>query len=161
MGLEKKEVLDDACSNPSDSSSPVTELPKRPKYIPIHFPLPPSIQEAILIPAPTTSNGETAFNLDVEPEPRFSPSAPRNIENRQQYDPKYNLPPLNVLPTDFIRKVKSRRKKDGRREKDDAVPMGLTRWGATIMANPLWKRVAKATKCLNTREWGVRSSVIS
>jgi len=160
MNLELKEIQDDARSNPSDSGAPVTELPKPIKYTPIHFPLPPSIQEAILIPIPTTNNRETAFNLDFAPEPLLPPSIPSNIENRQQYDPKYNLPPLNVLPADFIRKVKPRRKKDGKREKDDAIPMGLTRWGATIMANPLWKRVAKATKCLNTREWGVRDSLM-
>jgi chromatin modification-related protein VID21 len=154
--LEKKEVQSGTRSNPSESGTPITYVPKPPKYTPIHFPLPPSIQEAILIPAPISNDEETVFNLDFEPELIISSPVPTNIENRQRYDLKYTLPPLSVLPTDFTRKVKPRRKKDGKREKDDAVPMGLTRWGATIMANPLWKRVAKATKCLNTREWGVR-----
>jgi len=155
-GLEKMDIQSHIRSNPGEPGAPVIEVLKPPKYIPMHFPLPPSIQEAILIPAPTTNDEEISFNLDFEPEPTVSSPVPTNIENRQQLDVKYTLPPLSVLPTDFIRKVKTRRKKDGKREKDDAVPMGLTRWGATIMANPLWKRVAKATKCLNTREWGVR-----
>lgn len=154
--LEKKEIQSDTRSNPGESSTPATHVPNPPKYTPIHFPLPPSIQEAILIPTPITNDEETVFNLDFEPELTLSSPLPTNIENHQRYDLKYTLPPLSVLPTDFTRKVKARRKKDGKREKDDAVPMGLTRWGATIMANPLWKRVAKATKCLNTREWGVR-----
>ena len=157
--LERKEIQSDIRSSTSEPGTPVTDVPKPPKYTPIHFPLPPSIQEAILIPAPTTNDEETAFNLDFEPELTLS-SVPTNIENRQRYDLKYTLPPLSVLPTDFTRRVKPRRKKDGKREKDDAVPMGLARWGATIMANPLWKRVAKATKCLNTREWGVRDDLI-
>jgi len=154
--LEKMEIQSRIRSNPGEPGTPVTEVLKPPKYVPMHFPLPPSIQEAILIPAPTTNDEEISFNLDFEPELTVSSPVPTNIENHQQYDLKYTLPPLSVLPTDFSRKVKPRRKKDGKREKDDAVPMGLTRWGATIMANPLWKRVAKATKCLNTREWGVR-----
>ncbi|KIM49253.1 hypothetical protein M413DRAFT_438426 [Hebeloma cylindrosporum] len=156
--VTKKEIQSDTVSNPHESGPPVAEVLKPPKYTPIHFPLPPTIQEAILIPAPTISEEETVFNLDFEPEIARSSPIPTIIENRQQYDLKYTLPPLGVLPPDFTRKVKPRRKKDGKREKDDAVPMGLTRWGATIMANPLWKRVAKATKCLNTREWGVAMS---
>ena len=156
---EKKEIQSDTGSSPGEPGIPVPDVPKPPKYTPIHFPLPPSIQEAILIPAPIANDEETAFNLDFEPELTLS-SVPTSIENRQRYDLKYTLPPLSVLPIDFTRKVKPRRKKDGKREKDDAVPMGLTRWGATIMANPLWKRVAKATKCLNTREWGVRDGLI-
>jgi chromatin modification-related protein VID21 len=157
--LERKEIQSDIRSNTGEPGTPVTDVLKPPKYTPIHFPLPPSIQEVILIPAPTTNDEETAFNLDFELELTLS-SVPTNVENRQRYDLKYTLPPLSVLPTDFTRKVKPRRKKDGKREKDDAVPMGLARWGATIMANPLWKRVAKATKCLNTREWGVRDGLI-
>lgn len=50
------------------------------------------------------------------------------------------------------KEVEVKKEKDG---KDDWVPWGLNRWNATIRTNPVYKRVAKATKCLSTRDWAV------
>ncbi len=81
----------------------------------------------------------------------------------KHFNPVYTLPLLSILPTDFTRKAKPiKRKKDkereGKRDRDDTVPMGLARWSATLMANPLWRKVSRAGKTLSTREWSVRSS---
>lgn len=82
-----------------------------------------------------------------------------------QFDPHYTLPPIKSLPVEFSRKGKpktKKREKEGRREKDkdkdkdEWTSLGLNRWGFTIAANPVYKRVAKASKCLMTRDWSVR-----
>jgi chromatin modification-related protein VID21 len=67
------------------------------------------------------------------------------------------------LPPEYLRKGKSAKQKKRDKERDKAdgrikdewTPMGLTKWGATIRANPVWKKVSRATKCLSTRDWGV------
>ena len=82
--------------------------------------------------------------------------------------PAYTLPPLKSLPPEFHRKkiTKAQRKKEREREKEkdgggsggareDWAPMGLNKWGASIRANPVYKKVGKATKCVTTREWNV------
>jgi chromatin modification-related protein VID21 len=84
-------------------------------------------------------------------------------DGNKHFNPVYTLPPLSILPADFTRKAKPiKRKKDkereGKRDRDDTVPMGLARWSATLMANPLWRKVSRAGKTLSTREWSVRSS---
>jgi chromatin modification-related protein VID21 len=59
---------------------------------------------------------------------------------------------------------KSLRKKDKEKDKvpearkdgtDDWMPLGINKWGVTIKANPLWKRVSRATKTMTTRDWNV------
>jgi chromatin modification-related protein VID21 len=82
---------------------------------------------------------------------------------------QYTLPPLKMLPLEYLRKskpTKSRKREkerersaypDGKKDRDDWTPMGLHRWAATIRANPTWKRVARASKCLDTRQWTVSS----
>ncbi|TFY77518.1 hypothetical protein EWM64_g6494 [Hericium alpestre] len=86
----------------------------------------------------------------------------------------YSLPPLKTLPAEFQRKgklAKQQRKRDkekekgenglargdgrGREARDDWTPMGINKWGAVMRANPLWRRMSRATKCLSTRDWGV------
>ncbi|KAJ3516720.1 hypothetical protein NLJ89_g941 [Agrocybe chaxingu] len=134
-------------------SAPTEEVPPRPpaKYIPIHIPLPPTIHKPIVIPAPQIAPEEPPFNLDVEPEQQVVQPPSPIATYRQQFDPQYPIPPLSVLPPEFTRKAKtSRRKrekerdKEGKKDKDEVLPMGLNRWGATVMANPLWKKVAMA-----------------
>jgi len=112
----------------------------------------------------------------VEADP--SPAAESSITQRNEFERNYyySLPPLKSLPAEFQRKgkvLKQQRKRekerdkgeklsDGRKDgKDDWVPLGANRWGAIIRANPLWKRVSRASKCLSTREWGVRMLYIS
>lgn len=78
---------------------------------------------------------------------------------------QYTLPPLEVLPAEFQRKAKSSRQKKREKEKEkekgegkghqEWAPMGINKWGAVLRANPVHKRVSKATKCLSTHDWNV------
>ncbi|KAJ3728687.1 hypothetical protein C8R42DRAFT_654457 [Lentinula raphanica] len=123
----------------------------------------------VFIPIPSTSfhGSDGAFNfstvsLDPPPSPPVSPA-----QMRHQLNFHYTLPPLDTLPADFRtknkkvkqkKKDKERDKGDGKKDreaKDDWVPWGLNRWNATIRTNPVYKRVARATKCLSTRDWTV------
>ncbi|KAG2158054.1 uncharacterized protein EDB93DRAFT_742537 [Suillus bovinus] len=138
-----------------------------------------SIQPSLLIPTPTSPVTDPAFSFDeAESEaPEETPSAastpveaPR-LQNQQQqqhhhhhhFNPAYSLPPIKSLPPEYSRKGKSAKQKKRDKERDKAdgkikdewIPMGLTKWGATIRANPVWKKVSRATKCLSTRDWGV------
>lgn len=70
----------------------------------------------------------------------------------------YNLPPLKALPMEYNRKGKVKQSK--KREKDKAdgksqewQPLGMAKWSAMLRANPVHKKVAKASKCLSTRDW--------
>ena len=121
-------------------------------------------RENIVIPIPLKPTGHVyhtdalAAPKSVEPSTGVSP-----IHYRQPYDPQYKLPPLSVLSPEFSRKTKTTKRKkgrerdksDGKKDRDEALPMGLNRWGATVLANPVWKKVSRATKCLSSREWGV------
>ncbi|KAH8106775.1 hypothetical protein BXZ70DRAFT_915067 [Cristinia sonorae] len=78
---------------------------------------------------------------------------------------QYTLPPLNILPVEFQRKAKvssrqsRRREKEKEKEKGDGkqewAPMGINKWGATVRANPVYKKINRATKCLSTRDWNI------
>ncbi|KAF7311528.1 hypothetical protein MKEN_01055100 [Mycena kentingensis (nom. inval.)] len=81
------------------------------------------------------------------------------------FHPNYTLPSLKVLPADFSRKSKpgkQQRKRDknanGAGPKDDWAPMGISRWGAMLRANPVHTKVSRAPKCLSTKDWGVAMS---
>jgi chromatin modification-related protein VID21 len=138
----------------------------------------PHRQMPIYIPAPSSPiPGLPEYNFEVEPETEPEPMASqRPVSPKQQrhhFNPIYNLPPLKALPVEFNRKLKStkgqrRREKereknergsergDSKREtKEDWVPMGINKWGATVRANPVYKKVSRATKCLSTRDWNV------
>ena len=121
-------------------------------------------REDTVIPIPLKQT-EHVYNFDAlappsskSLEPSISP-----VHYRQQYDPQYKLPPLSVLPAEFSRKTKTNKRKkererdksDGKKDRDEVLPMGVSRWGATVLANPVWKKVSRATKCLSSREWGV------
>ena len=119
-------------------------------------------REDIVIPIPSKQTGHE-YHIDTlaaseSLEPSNSP-----VYYRHQYDPQYKLPPLSVLPPEFVRKTKtSKRKKererdksDGKKDRDEVLPLGVNRWAATVHANPVWKKVSRATKCLSSREWGV------
>lgn len=135
-----------------------------------------SIQPSLLIPTPTSPVSDPAFSFDeAESEPpEETPSAastpveaPRHQHEQQHhhhhFNPAYSLPPIKSLPPEYLRKGKSAKQKKRDKERDKAdgrikdewTPMGLTKWGATIRANPVWKKVSRATKCLSTRDWGV------
>lgn len=124
----------------------------------------------IILPADFSVPSEPGFNLNgASPHPPTPPPPSSPVQPRHQFEREYVLPPLKVLPVEYNRKVRSaklqrkrekgREKNDGKRDKDntrdDWYPLGLNRWAATISANPVWKRVARTSKCLSTREWAV------
>ena len=123
---------------------------------------PPIIREDIVIPIPLNPTGEV-YHIDALAAPKSLEPPISPVHYRQQYDPQYKLPPLSVLPAEFSRKTKTTKRKkererdksDGKKDRDEVLPMSVSRWGATVLANPVWKRVSRATKCLSTREWGV------
>ncbi|KAI0372852.1 hypothetical protein BV20DRAFT_990169 [Pilatotrama ljubarskyi] len=78
-------------------------------------------------------------------------------------EPPYPLPPLSLLPIEFSRRGKSskrERKRDKDREKGDSKkdewqPMSLAKWSAVLRANPVHKKLSRATKYLSSRDWSV------
>ncbi|KIK63582.1 hypothetical protein GYMLUDRAFT_40630 [Collybiopsis luxurians FD-317 M1] len=123
----------------------------------------------VFIPIPSSSFHSLSDDFNFSSLSHELPSAPPQSPSqpRHQLDFRYSLPPLDTLPADFRpkgkkvkqkKKEKEREKTEGKREKegkDDWVPWGINRWNATIRTNPVYKRVAKSTKCLSTRDWGV------
>lgn len=133
-----------------------------------------SIQPSLLIPTPTSPVADPAFSFDEAESESLeeTPSAAstpvdalrhQNQHHHHHFNPAYTLPPIKSLPPEYARKGKSakQKKRDKDRDKTDGkikdewAPMGLIKWGATIRANPVWKKVSRATKCLSTRDWGV------
>ncbi|KIL69632.1 hypothetical protein M378DRAFT_690339 [Amanita muscaria Koide BX008] len=167
--------VDDAMDIESDSN--VKALPDsvppqrllRPQLAPIQYDFPIKTPRPIFIYAPEAPSEVHHYTFKLEPETTHlgdDESAPTpSTLLRSGPHPKYSLPPLKSLPAEYHRKSKSKqRKRDKERDKydskrdvnkDDWVPMGLNKWAATINTNPLWKRMARATKCISTRDWGV------
>lgn len=182
---ERMDVSTEEAREPSSdlvlpSSSPVHKItPRTIVYTTVDV---ASIQPSLLIPTPTSPVADPAFSFDEaeSEQPEETPSAastpvevPR-LQNQQQqqqqlpqhhhhFNPAYSLPLIKSLPPEYLRKGKSAKQKKRDKERDKAdgkmkdewTPMGLTKWGATIRANPVWKKVSRATKCLSTRDWGV------
>lgn len=129
----------------------------------IKIDLPPIIREDIIIPVPLNPTGDQVYHIDTLAAPKLLEAPVSPVHYRQQYDPQYKVPPLSVLPAEFSRKTRTAKRKkererdklDGKKDKDEVLPMGVNRWGAIVLANPVWKRVSRASKCLSTREWGV------
>lgn len=157
------------------SSSPVMEKQKSPLRTIVHTTVDvTTIQPSLLIPTPTSPAADPAFSFDeaeIEPHEEALPDADTSIDAQRHhhFNPAYTLPPLRSLPPEYLRKGKSvkQKKRDKERDKadgknkDEWTPMGLTKWGATVRANPVWKKVSRATKCLSTRDWGVCNIVLS
>nr|VWO98692.1 RNA pyrophosphohydrolase (EC ((Di)nucleoside polyphosphate hydrolase) [Ganoderma boninense] len=70
-------------------------------------------------------------------------------------DPQYPLPPLHMLPMEFVKKKSKRNKKGGDVKKEEWQPMGLNRWAAVLRANPVHTKLSRSTKCLSTRDWSI------
>lgn len=83
---------------------------------------------------------------------------------RRLYEPPtYALPPVSALPMEFHKKGKPKQSRKREKDKGDGknqewTPMGIAKWGAMIRANPVYKRVSRATKCLSSRDWDVSFS---
>lgn len=144
---------------------------------PISVDLPSRHSPKFIALPPSAIAGLPAFNFDPEPkgEQEISPVSQRLVPPKQargHFNKSYKLPPLKTLPVEFHRKTKAlkqQRKKEREREKsgkstdkdskgevkDEWTPMGINKWGATVRANPVYKKVGRATKCLSTRDWNV------
>jgi chromatin modification-related protein VID21 len=148
---------------PLPVSAPVLALP------PSAFILPPRPSTEVFIPAALAPIGESPhYSLDL------ATVEPRSLTTSEWLNPEfslnrnYTLPFAKSLPLDQQRRLKlgkSLRKKDKEKDKvpdsrkdgiDDWTPLGINKWGVTIKANPLWKRVSRATKTMGTRDWNVR-----
>ncbi len=114
-----------------------------------------------MAPTPSKVTGNPSEGTLKDPSQHANPNS-----QRHPFDPHYTLPPIKSLPAEFNRKSKvknKRREKEGKREKDkdkdkdrdEWTSLGLNRWGFTISANPVWRRVSRASKCLTTRDWSV------
>lgn len=116
-------------------------------------------------PPPVTGPLDFKFDLNASVVVAGPPTPTSPVHSRYKYDPKYTLPPLKSLPAEFQRRpTKVKRKRERERngssevrkgEKEEFVPIGFNKWGAIVRANPVWKRVARASKCLTTRDWVV------
>jgi chromatin modification-related protein VID21 len=142
--------------------APVLALP------PSAFILPPKPSTEVFIPATLAPVGESPqYSLDLVT------TEPRSLITSEWLNPEfslnrnYTLPSAKSLPLDQQRRLKlgkSLRKKEKEKDKgpesrkdatDDWMPLGINKWGVTIKANPLWKRVSRATKTMTTRDWNV------
>jgi chromatin modification-related protein VID21 len=156
------------------SSPPPPPPPAQPFFAPLALPpsafiLPPRPWTEVFIPAALAPIGESPqYSLDV------GTAEPRSLTTNEWLNPEfslnrnYTLPFAKTLPLDQQRRLKlgkSLRKKDKEKDKvpesrkdgiDDWTPLGLNKWGVSIRANPLWKRVSRATKTMSTRDWNVR-----
>jgi chromatin modification-related protein VID21 len=148
--------------------------PALPFFAPLALPpsafiLPPRPSTEVFIPAALAPIGESPqYTLDV------ATAEPRSLTTNEwlnlefSLNRKYTLPFAKSLPLDQQRRLKlgkSLRKKDKEKDKvpesrkdgiDDWTPLGINKWGVSIRANPLWKRVSRATKTMSTRDWNVR-----
>ncbi|KAG6854910.1 hypothetical protein C0991_009733 [Blastosporella zonata] len=95
--------------------------------------------------------------LVMQPTP---PTPKEQPQRQQQFHPNFTLPPLKSINSDYKKSKALKRKREKEREtgskegrKEDWTPLGLNKWAATVNANPVWKKVARSSKCLTTREW--------
>ncbi len=148
--------------------------PSEPVFLPLALPpsafiLPPDPSTEVFIPAALVPIRESLqYTLNV------ATTEPRSLTTNEWLNPEfslnrnYTLPRAKSLPPDQQRRLKlgkSLRKKDKEKDKtaesrkdgiDDWTSLGINKWGVSIRANPLWKRVSRATKTMSTRDWNVR-----
>jgi len=160
---DKMDVSADPVTAGLVSNNILSHLPPTSAVTPPSQTTPLGIQQAIPVPIPSL---DKLPQLGVS-EPVALKIEPTPLVDHYRFNPSYPIPPLGILPADFTKKAKSiKRKKDrdrdkerereSKRDKDDNVPMGLSRWAATLMANPLWRKVSRANKTLSTHDWSVR-----
>lgn len=165
---------------PTDAAVVIVQPPRPLPRVPF-VPIPPVQMplRSVLMPAPSspmTALPEYEFRDESGPASPKQPQSPTQIPHH--FSPHYTLPPLKILPVEFHRRgklMKQQRRREKEREKNEKVfekndgkkenkdewfPMGLNKWGATVRANPVWKKVSRAGKCLSTKEWNVCRSQI-
>lgn len=139
---------------PLDLSSPMA--PPKPPPPPIIVHLSSSLP---------SSQPMYAFDDSLPPSVPVRPPSPVNARYRKAT--QYTLPPASTLPVEFNRKGKPAklRKKEKERDKsgsdsgkkEDWTPLGMARWAAMLRANPVYRKVNRATKCVSTKDWNVSS----
>lgn len=119
----------------------------------------PTKKTIVVVTSQPLVNQEPDFTFPKAVAPQSASFVSKDPPQRlHQFQSDFTLPPLKSLNPDYkkLKSLKRRREagvKEGR--KDDWVPMGLNKWAATVNANPVWKKVSRASKCLTTREWVV------
>ncbi|KAG6850605.1 hypothetical protein H0H93_011273 [Arthromyces matolae] len=108
---------------------------------------------------------EPDYTFPNETPQHATPSLTKELPQRlHQFQPVFTLPSLKSINPEYKKSKASKRKRDKEREsgkegkKDDWTPLGLNKWAATVSANPVWKKVARAPKCLTTSEWTIAMS---
>jgi chromatin modification-related protein VID21 len=175
VSRELTPVEDDDHSTLSEpiSPPPPDAVPTGP-FIPVVTANMPPRGQPLTIPTPSSPMPQPPpFEFEMD---EHEPEAERTVAPAQtvhHFNPQYTLPPIKSLPVEFNRKgklTKQQRKREKERErfergsekvegrkdvKEEWVPIGLNRWGALLRANPVWRRMSRATKCLSTRDWNV------
>ena len=111
--------------------------------------------------APSPAPPPPDYTFDVEMSSSETPEEPKTIAPSMTLlkVTDYTVPPLKKLPIEYNRKGKPRPSKKRDKEKSDGKqewqPMGLAKWNAVLRTNPVHKKVAKAAKCLSTKDWNV------
>ncbi|KAH8834012.1 hypothetical protein DL96DRAFT_477442 [Flagelloscypha sp. PMI_526] len=117
-----------------------------------------------------TYEGVTLPAFTVVPPPTLTQNQPVSVAPIT-FNPQYTLPPARSLPLEFKpKKASTSRKKRKEREKerpngkrsaeDEFTPSSFAEWSATIRANPVWRRTARAAKCMMTKDWAVALSEV-
>ncbi len=125
-----------------------------------------SVSEYVLdaTPPPDPPQPDFTFTEEILPPPPAEPPKPTVAPLDLLYTaPVYTLPSFSALPAEYIRKGRPKQSRKREKEKGDGkaqewTPLGLNKWGAVIRANPVHTKLSKATKCVNTRDWMVRST---
>lgn len=154
--------------SPSSRRNKKPKIPYPPDNTPLSPPKPPPAPIIIQL-TPSKSNAldvDDYHFADAAPLPEVPVELPSAITQRLKKAMSYAVPPAAELPVEFNKKGKpgksKRRDKERERsgstdggKKDDWTPMGMVRWTALLSANPVHKRMSRASKCLNTRDWNV------
>ncbi|KAJ7184286.1 hypothetical protein C8R46DRAFT_1063570 [Mycena filopes] len=110
------------------------------------------------VPPPPVLLREPVSTLSPLPSFDFSVPSESPIQVAPETPPTPPQSRHGYQPIKLQRKHKEREKNsagDKGKDKDDWTPLGISRWGATIRANPVHNKVSRAPKCLNSREWSV------
>lgn len=163
--VQSEDTTDDVVAAAAPSPSPVPEEPPRPMVIHTAVDV-TSFQPSLLIPTPTSpAPALPDFSFEETDSETLEEPSQATLSTEIQhhhFNPAYNLPPLKALPNDYFRKSKSSKQKKKDKDKTDTkggkeewAPLGFAKWGAIIRANPIYKKVSRASKCLSTKDWSV------
>lgn len=135
----------------AEAPLPIARIESQTKYL---------VSEA---PSPAPPPPDFMFGAEMSSEEHIEDRKPAiNPAQTLLKSPDYTLPPLKTLPMEYNRKGKPKPSKKRDRDRGDGKqewqPLGLAKWNAILRANPIHKKISKASKCLNTKDWDVRAS---